>query len=75
MKIEKNVPIESFESNLKKGTYTTVLRKMEIGDSFLVPDGKEYSLRVVCSLEQKNRGFVYRILKVEMNKYRCWRVK
>ena len=66
-KIEKNVPIR--KSKQSRSGITTALRKMVIGDSFLMPaknrgiysQAKLAKVKVHCSMEDNDQVRVWRI--------------
>ena len=68
MKIEKGIPV--------KKRHRWPFREMEIGDSFLIPEGSRNSAAVAASKYRARSGykFMFCIRKTECG-YRCWRTE
>ncbi|RLC88857.1 MAG: hypothetical protein DRJ03_01055 [Chloroflexi bacterium] len=74
IKIEKDVPIPR-----NHGVIRQEMTKMEVGESFLLPEEKKKNVRSVALAIQKetNKEKRFSILKVDKKtgEYRCWRVQ
>lgn len=68
IKVDKNVPPPR-----QRGKYPW--RQMEVGDSFLVPEGMENSVRYAASyFRKRNPDYKFMVRKQEDGTYRCWRI-
>lgn len=70
IKIEKGIPYKNNSGGLP-------FDKMEVGDSFLIPNEIPYKtvrVRAIQFSKLKKKHYKFSIRKVE-NGYRCWRVK
>lgn len=66
VKIDKNIPIPS-----KKGRWTVVMAKMDIGDSVLLEKRTEYTSMANTAKSMKMKL----ISRQDGNKFRVWRIK
>jgi hypothetical protein len=71
IKIEKNVPFQS-----KRGKWNSVLHKMEVGDSFVIPKTKKLLHSVVAiKRAAKSLNMVMNYRTFENKEVRFWRIE
>jgi len=72
MKIEKGIPVPGRRAESCKYPFT----KLEVGDSFLVPEGLDMAMfRSASSYAGKRNSKTFTTRKIEGGRYRCWRIK
>lgn len=71
MIIEKNVPLSDTLNKGRKATYP--FGKMEVGDSFRVPEEKSVTVRNSSFVYGSRNGKKFTVRKHE-DAYRCWRI-
>lgn len=72
-KIEKGIPVAT---GSKKGTSKYPWFEMEVGDSFVVPEGEVQRIRSAAQqhcIRYEPRDF--KVRKTDEGVYRCWRLK
>lgn len=74
IKIEKGIPVPS---NGTKGEFP--FHEMDVGDSFLVPEGRKRSVSSAACYYSgprgKGSGKKFAVLRQKDGSYRCWRLK
>lgn len=70
LKIEKGVPIQPWGSGLGRGKTVAVIRQMEVGDSFAVPNDTYRSMHALFG----QNGLKCTTRKQPDGTYRVWRI-